>query len=377
MKQFKKMRTALIGCGMISKTYLENCCKRFNIFEMAGCSDIIPERSAARAQAYGIKQMTNEEIFADPSIELVINTTYQMSHYTVSKQALLSGKHVYSEKMMAVTFEQGKELDALAKERGLFMGCAPDTFMGAGLQTSRVLLDSGIIGTPVSANAIIVRGYHHERMRTEAEKRFAFCPGGGIIYDVGCYYLTALVNLLGPIRRVCGFSQTRDPGSRIYRHPANPLYGDVMTIETPNNTAGTLEFENGVLCVILTSSESVNVTNSFIIYGTEGKIVLNDPNTFGGPVYVQTKMGEAKEMPLTHAYTDNVRALGAADLAYAIRNGRAPRANAATALHTLEAALGIGESGETGRIYSMTTSAERAAPLEAGYIEYPEMVLDI
>ncbi len=377
MKQFKKMKTALIGSGMISKTYLDNCCKRFNIFEMVGCSDIIPERSAARAAAYGIRQMTNEEIFADPSIELVINTTYQMSHYTVSKQALLAGKHVYSEKMIAVTFEQGKELVDIAKSRGLLIGCAPDTFMGAGMQTSRRLLDSGIIGTPVAANAIIVRGYHHERMRTEAEKRFAFCPGGGIIYDVGCYYLTALVNLLGPIKRVCGFSQTRDTENRVYMHPANPLYGQVMTIETPNNTAGTLEFENGVICALLTTSESVNMTNSFIIYGTDGKIVLNDPNTFGGPVLVQTRMGEAKEMPLTHAYTDNIRGLGTADLAYAIRNGREPRANSKAALHTLEAALGIGESGDTGKIYSMTTTCGRAVPLEPGYIEYPEMVLDI
>jgi len=377
MKEFKKVKTAIIGCGMISKVYLENCCKRFNVLDVVGCSDIKPERSAARAAEFGIKQMTNEEIFNDPEIELVINITYQMSHYTVSKQALLAGKHVYSEKMIAVTFGQGKELVELAKSKGLYIGCAPDTFMGAGLQTARIIIDSGIIGTPVTANAILVRGYHHERMRTDPEKRFAFCPGGGIIFDVGCYYLTGLVNLLGPINRVCGFSQTRDADSRIYMHPNNPLYGQVMTIETPNNTAGTLEFKNNIICSILTSSESINVTNSFIIYGTDGKLTLNDPNTFGGPILVQTKLGEAKEIPLTHAYTDNSRGLGAADLAYAIRNGRKPRACGETALHTLEAALGIGQSGEDGKIYNMTTTCERAEPLAKGYTEYPEMVLDI
>ena len=338
---------------------------------------IIPERSAARAEEFGIRQMTNQEIYEDPEIELVINTTYQLSHYIVAKEALLAGKHVYSEKMLAVTFEQARELARIAEEKGLLLGCAPDTFLGAGLQTARKILDSGMIGVPVAANAILVRGYHHERFRTDPERRFAFCPGGGIIFDVGCYYLTALVNLLGPIRRVCGFSQTRDANSRIYMHPHNPEYGKVMKIETPNNTAGVLEFHNGVLCPILTSSESVNVTNSFVIYGTEGKLTLNDPNCFTGQVLLQTKACEEKEIPVTHAYTDNSRGLGAADLAYAIRNKRKPRAGYPVALHTLEAALGIIKSGETGTIHEMKTTCERAEPLTAGCVEYPEMVLDL
>ena len=377
METFRKVKTALIGCGMISDTYLENCCRVFNILDVVGCSDIKPERSAAQAVKYGIRQMTNEEILADPSIELVINTTYPVSHYAVSKAALLAGKHVYSEKMIAATLAEALELEQLARERQLLIGCAPDTFMGAGLQTARKILDAGLIGTPVSAQAILVRGYHHERMRTDPEKRFAFCPGGGIVFDVGCYYLTGLVNLLGPIRRVCGFSQTRDADIRVYRHPANPLYGQVMAIETPNNTAGTLEFSNQVISSFLTSSESINVTNSFVIHGTDGCLTLNDPNTFGGPILVRTRTGEALSVPLTHAYTTNMRGLGAADLAYAIRNGRAARAGGATAIHTLEAALGIIESGESGRIYTMTTTAERAEPLVAGITEYPEMALDL
>lgn len=377
MKRFRPMKTALIGCGMISHVYLENCCKRFNILEVVGCSDIKPERSAARAEEFGIRQMTNEEIYNDSEIELIINTTYQASHYIVAKEALMAGKHVYNEKMLAVTFEEAEELVQIAEKKGLYLGCAPDTFLGAGLQTARVILDSGIIGTPVAANAILVRGYHHERFRTDPERRFVFCPGGGIIFDVGCYYLTALVNLLGPIRRVCGFSQTRDANSRVYMHPHNPEYGGIMKIESPNNTAGVLEFHNGVICPILTSSESINVTNSFIIYGTEGKLTLNDPNCFAGQILLQTKASEEKEIPLTHAYTDNSRGLGAADLAYAVRNNRKPRAGYEVALHTLEAALGIVESGETGLIYNMKTTCERAEPLMPGYTEYPEMVLDL
>lgn len=377
MEKFRPMKTALIGCGMISKIYLENCCNRFNILEMVGCSDIKPERSAARAEEFGIRQMTNDEIYNDPEIELVINTTYQASHYIVAKEALQAGKHVYNEKMLAVTLEQAQELVDIAEDKGLYLGCAPDTFLGAGLQTARKLLDSGIIGTPVAANAIIVRGYHHERFRTDSERRFAFCPGGGIIFDVGCYYLTALVNLLGPFSRVCGFSQTRDANSRVYMHPHNPEYGNVMKIESPNNTAGVIEFKNGVLCSLLTSSESINVTNSFIIYGTEGKLTLNDPNEFTGSILLKTKADTEKEIPLTHAYTDDSRGLGAADLAYAVRNKRKPRAGHQVALHTLEAALGIVESGNTNMFYSMKTMCERAEPLMPGYVEYPEMVLDI
>jgi predicted dehydrogenase len=377
MKPYAKMKTALIGCGMISDIYLENGRNSFNILDIVGCSDIRPERSAAKAEKFGIRQMTNEEILADPAIELVINTTYPVSHYAVAKAALLAGKHVYSEKMIATTLAEAQELEQLARARNLLIGCAPDTFMGAGLQTARKLLDAGLIGAPVAAQAIIVRGYHHERMRTDPEKRFAFCPGGGIIFDVGCYYLTGLVNLLGPVRRVCGFSQTRDANERIYRHPDNPEYGQVMSIETPNNTAGTLEFENKVICCVLTSSESVNVTNSFVIHGTDGRLVLSDPNTFGGPIHVQTRSGEEMAIPLTHAFTTNMRGLGAADLAYAMRNSRKPRACGETAVHTLEAALGIIKSDERGQIYQMTTSCSRAEPLVAGIMEYPEMALDL
>jgi predicted dehydrogenase len=377
MKPFRRMKTALIGSGMISQTYLENCCKTLNILDVVGCSDLVPERSAARATQFGIRQMTNDEILADPSIELVINTTYPVAHYEVSKAALLAGKHVYSEKMLAVTLAEAQELEALARRQGLLLGCAPDTFLGAGLQTARSVLDAGLIGAPVAAQAILVRGYHHERMRQDPEKRFAFCPGGGIVFDVGCYYLTALVNLLGPIRRVCGFSQTRDADRRIYSHPANPEYGQVMRIETPNNTAGTLEFANGVIAVLLTSSESINVTNSLIIHGTNGRLTLNDPNTFGGPILLETKMPGELALPLTHAYTTNMRGLGAADLAYAARNGREPRAGSASAVHTLEAALGIIASGETGRITELTTTCDRAEPLLPGYTEYPEMVFNL
>lgn len=376
MESFRPVKTALIGCGMISKTYLTNCVRGFKVLDLVGCSDLRPERSAARAQEFGIRDMTNEEILGDPSIELVINTTYQVSHHEVSKAALEAGKHVYSEKMLAVTMEQARDLRATSARAKRQLCVAPDTFLGAGLQTARRVLDAGFIGTPVAADILIVRGYRDHRDRTDPERRFTFGPGGGIVFDVGCYYLTALVSLLGPIARVCGFSQIREPRRR-HGHPDNPLYGKDMEVVTPNNTAGTLELTNGVLCTLLTSSEGVNVTHHFKIYGTDGTLTLNDPNTFGGPIVLQCKGDrEAREVPLTHAFTTNVRGLGAADLAYAVRNGRAPRCSLDMAYHTFEAAMGICASGEDGTIHTLESSCGRPEPLAAGFTEYPELVLD-
>ncbi|HEX2950637.1 MAG TPA: Gfo/Idh/MocA family oxidoreductase [Armatimonadota bacterium] len=377
MKAFTPVKTALIGSGAISGIYLENCCKHFNILDVVGCSDIKPERAKARAEQYGIRTMTNEEILSDPSIELVINTTYPTAHYKVSKAALQAGKHVYSEKMIAVTLEQARELVDLSHQTGKYLCAAPDTFLGAGLQTARGLLDSGIIGRPMAADFILVRGYRHSEFHTDPEKRFVFFPGGGILFDVGCYYLTALVSMLGPISQVAGFDQTDTP-ERPFRNPVNPNYGQIMTIESPNQFAGALQFENGVLCSLLTSSEGINVTNHFTIYGSTGTLTLNDPNTFGGPIYVQTKGSpNAMEMPLTHAWTDNMRGLGIADLAYAIRNERQPRCHMDMAFHTYEAAIGVSISCQTGSTYRMTSSCRRPEPLEVGHTEYPEAALNL
>ncbi len=378
MKTFKPVRTAIIGCGMISKCYLENCVNRFNVLEVAGVSDIVPERSAKRAEEFGVRQMTNEEILADPSIELVINLTYPVSHYEVTRAALLAGKHVHSEKMIATTFEQGRELFDLAKAKGLYLTAAPDTFLGARLQTARQVLDSGLIGRPLSASIALSRCYRHSEWKEEAEKRFAFCPGGGVLNDVGCYYLTALVSMLGSIERVCGFSATYEP-ARPFMNPKNPAYGTMMTYDDcPNNYAGALQFENGVLCGLSITSETYGGGSSFMLYGTQGAMWLDDPNEFGGPLAIQLKgSGEKTLFPLTHAYGENSRGLGAADLAYAIRNGRPPRCLPEMALHTFEASCGVVKSGEENVMYQMTTRTGRPAPFEPGHTEYPEVVMDL
>lgn len=380
MEKFKRYRVGVIGCGMISDCYLGNLCDKsshmFEIVEVAGCSDIIPERSREKAEKYGIKQMTNEEIFADPSIDIVLNITNHTSHFEVSSAALSAGKHVYSEKMLTVTLDEAKELGRLADKNGVLFCCAPDTFLGSGMQTARFAYDSGIIGKAVCGSAAVVRGYHHERFRTDPERRFAFRPGGGIMYDMGCYYLASLINLLGPIKRVCGFSQTRGASERVYANPNNPEYGGIMKIETPNNVCGTLEFECGALINIITTSESVNEKSDFVIYGTEGYMTLTDPNCFSGDTLIHTKTGDFV-LPVNHAFTDNCRGLGLADMCYALMRGREPRASYERAIHMLEAGLAVMNSAESGRFHTMETTCTRPAPFAPGCTEFPEMVMNI
>ncbi|HML48741.1 MAG TPA: Gfo/Idh/MocA family oxidoreductase, partial [Clostridia bacterium] len=290
MKTFKPVKAAVIGCGMISDIYLKNCVQAFNILDMVGCSDIVPERAAKRAEQYGIRHMTNEEILADPEIEIVVNLTYPTAHYEVSKAALLAGKHVHTEKMMAITLDQARDLVRISREKGLHITAAPDTFLGARLQTARRILDSGLIGTPISADMTLARGYRHADWKQEDEKRFAFCPGGSILNDVGCYYLTALVSMLGSIEAVTGFYDTYEP-ARIFRHPKNPSYGKEMVYEAPNNFAGGLRFACGTLCSVMMTSETAGGGSHFAIYGTLGTIQLDDPNEFGGPLLVNLRGG--------------------------------------------------------------------------------------
>ena len=368
-----KTRVALIGCGMISKTYLTNL-KSYDAVELVGCSDIVEERAAQRAEQFGIRKMTNEEILRDRTIEWVVNTTYPLSHYEVARAALEAGKNVYTEKMVCETVAQMDELMALAAERNLFFGGAPDTFLGGGAQLARILLDSGLLGKPTMISAFLSRSYHHERFYQGDYKRFAFCRHGGIIFDMGAYYLSELVFLLGGIAAVTGFSEIRDP-DRTYSHPNCPLYGTPMTVETPNNVTGSLLFANGVMGQITMTSEGGCTSNRFVIHCTDGMIDLGDPNEYGESVRIVNKAGVESVIATPFAYTKgNNRGLGVLDAIYAHRLGRAPRTDGALCRHVLEAALGICQSAEDGMTYRMKTTVTRPQPLLPGYTEYPELV---
>ncbi len=363
----KKAKVALIGSGAISRTYLENMTGVFSILDVVGCSDIIAERSAARAEQFGIRQMTNEEIFADPEIEIVVNTTYPTSHYDVTKQALEAGKHVQCEKMMAVTLEEAKELMALAKSKGLRFGMAPDTYLGGGLQTARKLIDDGFIGEPLHAHAMVMRGYH-PRGETAGRLPMFMLPGGGIPFDMGGYYLHAMIHLLGPIAKATGFCRSRRP-VRTFENPRHPNYGEEFSYETCNMMTASLLFHCGANGSLTAVSEHFGETPRLEIYGTRGILICNDPNNFTGDIRLKLEGNEDfRSMPITHGYNGSHRGIGAADMAWAIRRGRRHRTDAAIGYHAFELVHGVWASAETGSIYTMQSKPDQPEALRPGFV---------
>lgn len=371
--EFKKVKTAVIGCGMIFSNYMANLVK-LDVIDVVGCSDLIDEKAQKRAEQYNIKKMTNEEIFASEEIELVINLTYPLSHYEVAKQALLAGKHVYNEKMICITLEEAQELQALAKQKNLFFGGAPETYFSAAFQCARHILDSGLLGQPVMAQAFLSRSYRHHRSFTGETKRFPYCKNGGILFDMGSYYLTALVFLLGAVKSVTGFTAIREP-ERVFQNPNGPLYGQPLIVESTNMATGSFLFESGVMATFTTMSESP-LQNHFYIYCTDGYIDLGDPNQYDNTIRIVNKKGVESVITSPFAiYGGSHRGYGAAEAMYAHMAGRKARCDAELCTHILEIALGLNKSSETGTVYNMTTRVDRPAPFKPGYTEYPELSL--
>lgn len=370
--EFKRVRTAVIGCGMISNKYFENITKRFHILDIVGCSDIVSEKSAASAEKYGIRQMTNEEILSDPSIELVLNLTYASAHYNVSRAILSAGKHCYTEKMMALTLEEAAELGRISREKDVYFACAPDTFLGASQQTARYIIDRGFIGEPLSATINLERGYH--MIKTDEEdirRKFSVMyPGGGIPFDMGGYYLHELFNIAGPIKSLSGYSYTRK-AHRSYLNPRNKLFGEDFFVDTPNTISSCIKFKNGLLCNLSISSEYHYTAQEFTIYGTEGILYLGDPNNFGDKIYISRKgdSNERFEFPLSHPFSRESRGIGVADMAWAIRTNRKPRISFEMGYHALEAILGIAESDRTGQRIEFSTDFERPAPISSEFYD--------
>lgn len=368
---FQKMKIAVIGCGMISDIYLKNL-KNFDVVDLVGCADIRAERAKEKAEAYQIQAMTNQEIYDDPEISLVVNLTYPTSHYTVAKEALLAGKHVYTEKMMVATMEEADELLALAKEKQLFCGGAPDTFFSASFQLARQILDSGMLGTPTTAEIFLSRDYRHERWNCAPYKRFAFCPAGGIPFDMGAYYFSALVFLLGSVKRAGGIAEIREP-ERYFQHPNSPLFEQEMRVESFNQAVGTLQFTNGTLASVAFTSEGGTTSNRFVIHCTDGCIDLGDPNNYESCVTIKNKAGEESVIHSNFAFhSGNFRGVGIADAIYALQNNRPARCSGDLCRHVLEIARAICYGD--GKIVELSTEVARPAPLATGYTEYPELV---
>ncbi|MCL2832629.1 MAG: Gfo/Idh/MocA family oxidoreductase [Treponema sp.] len=365
MAKIKKVKTAVVGCGMISEIYLKNMTSAFQILDVVGCCDIIKERMEKRAAQFNIKQMSIEEILADKSIELVLNITDPVNHHLVSTQVLNAGKNLYSEKPIDLSIDAARELVQLADKKGVLYGNAPDTFMGQAIQTARFYIDSGLIGDVTSVTALLNRdaGFLAEKFP------FTMGPGGGIGLDVGVYYVTAMLSILGPVKQVCGFVTTNKP-DRMHYFPDKEDFGQKYKLQAENLVAGSCQFASGAFGTIMFNSASIGPeAPQIIMYGTEGILYMPDPNRFGGEVKVILKgQHEQVALPPTHAFNENHRGIGPAELAWALRKNRKPRTSKEMAFHGLELLLGLYQSSGTKKFYEMTSTFQRPAPIPRGYL---------
>ncbi len=356
----KTVKVGIVGCGNISGIYFSNI-QKYKPVEVVATADLDIERAKKAAEQYGVaKACCVEELLADPEIEIVLNLTVPKAHYSVALAAVKAGKHVYNEKPLTVERAEGEELVSLAQSNGLLVGCAPDTFLGGGLQTCRKVIEDGIIGKPIGANAFMLC-HGHESWHPSPE--FYYEVGGGPMFDMGPYYLTALVSLLGPVCRVSGSARASFETRTI---TSEPKKGKVIPVETPTHIVGVLDFEEGAIGQITTSFDVWHSTLPCIeVYGTEGSMMVPDPNGFGGSVKVR-KPGEPewKEVELSHGYAENSRGLGVMDMAYAIRTGRPHRASGELAFHVLDIMHAVHSASKTGSYVELTSGIDKPAPMD-------------
>lgn len=351
----EKVKIGVIGCGNISDIYLSNLTNMFSLTEIKGCYDLIPER--LKKEKYGFEKAYTglDEMLADEELEIVLVLTQPPSHYEVCKKVLMAGKHVYVEKPLSLTRTQGLELKELAEKRGLLAGGAPDTFLGAGIQTSRALIEEGWIGRPIIAAMANFMCHGHESWHPDPE--FYYQVGGGPMFDMGPYYLTALVNLLGPVDSVMG-STGKAYGQRAIT--SEKKYGQKIDVEVPTHIAGILHFASGATATITTSFDVWKHNMPCMeIYGTEGSLSVPDPNTFGGPVRYQRRNGEWSQIPLLYEYEQNSRGLGVCDMAAALRTGRTPRAGIDLTYHVLDIMEGIHDAASQKKTFDIRSRCEK------------------
>ncbi len=357
------VNVGIIGCGNISSIYLENC-TQFPSLHVVACADLMLERAQTQAQKYDVpKAYSPDELLADPEIELVVNLTIPAAHGAIGLAVLDAGKSVYNEKPLAINRENARRMLDLAKSKGLLVGGAPDTFMGGGLQTCRKLIDAGAIGRPIAAHAFMLsRGPESWHPSPE----FFYQQGAGPMFDMGPYYLTALTTLLGPVARVTGSAQISRSQRMI---TSQPLNGTMITVTTPTHITGVLDFASGAVGTITTSFDVIpGKVGGMEVFGTEGTLLLPDPNTFGGPVVLH-RPGEVEwqEQPIEHHHTANSRGIGVADMADALRTGRLHRANGDLAYHVLDIMHAIHDASRDGRHITLDSMMQQPEALPVNW----------
>ncbi|MDN4076024.1 Gfo/Idh/MocA family protein [Fictibacillus terranigra] len=355
----KKAKIGVIGTGSISDIYLSSP-NTFLNYDITGVADLNIKRAEEQAVKHHIPFAgTVSDLLAKDEIDLIVNLTIPGAHADVSIKALQAGKHVYSEKPLATTYSEGLRVIEKALQQGLQVGVAPDTFLGAGLQTCRYLLDKGVIGEPIGASAFML-GKGPESWHPNPE--FFYKQGAGPLFDLGPYYLTALVSLLGPVKKAVSMNQITVPEREI---TSQPFAGKKIKVEVPTYVSSLLQFGNGVNATFMTSFDVWNTKLPKIeIYGTEGTLILPDPNGFDGPVYYMNQETTGwQEASLISTLSGNCRGIGLADMISGIEEGRPYLCSGKLGLHVLELMEKIIESSDTERFVELNTQCEKPKPL--------------
>ena len=378
----RKVKVGIIGCGTIADVYMTNLMQHYQNVELTGAADLYVQKAQEAAEKFQIKAYTVDELLADPEIELVLDLTIPAAHYSVNKQILEAGKHCYCEKPLALRFEEARELAGLAAQKNLMCVSAPDTFLGAGIQQSKAIIDSGMIGDPVGFTANMTCAGHD---LWHPNPGFYYKQGGGPMFDMGPYYLTALVYLIGPIRKVSCYTASG--------RPIRNILGVETRTEVPTTYTAIMEFACGAIGTMTMSFDTWSTSLPLLeVYGTKGSVYAPDPDSYNGPVvfYDGEKLKniveavtdphpakiiamvtnqhscqeEAKmEFPENPEHRANMRGLGVSDMAQSILDGRISRMSTEISVHVVEALNAFEESARTGSAYIMQTSCEPTAPM--------------
>lgn len=351
-----KINVGIIGCGNISSIYIKNITELFMNVNLYAICDIDELKTKEAAEKFKVEQVLSyDEMMSCNEVQIILNLTTPKSHFKICKDALLAGKHVYVEKPISLNLEEGKELVALAKSRNLLIGGAPDTFLGAGIQTCIKAIQDGLIGEVISANAYMMC-HGHESWHPDPE--FYYQAGGGPMFDMGPYYLTALVAMIGPVVEVVGMNRISFKQRTI---TSEKKFGNVINVEVPTHVTGILKFENGAIGNIITSFDTWgSVLPRIEVHGTRGSLVVPDPNCFDGEVLLkQYFSSEFEKLPLTSIYSMNSRGAGLSDMADCILQGRKDnRVNGELACHVLNIMDAIHVSQEKKEFITLETTCE-------------------
>lgn len=361
----------IIGCGNISAAYLR-LAPLFAGLEVRAVADMNPAAAQARATEFGIRAESVEGLLSADDIDIVVNLTIPEAHFPVTRSILESGKHAYSEKPIVLTLGEGEQLREIAAARNLRIGSAPDTFLGGAHQAARAALDAGRIGAVVSGTAhVMSHGMEHWHPNPD----FFFLPGGGPMLDIGPYYITNLIQLIGPVQRVAALTSMASPTRLITSQPRN---GETIPVKTPTNVHALLEFRSGATVTVTTSWDVWAHRHGHMeLYGQDGSLFLPDPNWFSGIVEIAGRDGAVSELdqdkhPFGIPNQDNngemkanYRMAGLADMARAIRDNRPHRCSLELAIHSVDVMTSVLASGDSGQMITLTTSCERPEPLSA------------